>query len=703
MHPARQWPSPGSVLAVLLATALASLGSAPVGGAAAPPTNPPWVETAKLLGSELSDSAQSGASVAVSGQTAVVGAGAEDNERGANAGAVYVFESSGHLSSPWRQTARLLSVHTVAGDGFGGSKGLGGGVAISGDTMVVGAPWANSTGNAYVFGRAGSSWLEVARIEPVGSSPNAAFGGAVAIDGDTIVVGAHNEAGGGAVYIFERDLGGANNWGLAAKPSPSVHGGSDNFGRDVDVSGDVVVAGAAYLNLGAASGGAFIFERDHGGAGAWGETEAVFAGVVPGVSWLGASVAASGDMAIIAGGTKVGSSYDGDRVLILERQASGAWDLVATLLPGDGILGFGQDANIDVDGDTIVVGNSRDSSRDYQAGSAYVFEKDPGGAGTWSQVAKPTSETAVFDHEFGNAVAVSGDAVVVGAPGDDDAAPSASNPDSGAAYVFAPCGFAFDREGAVFGMEGGKTYVSLVTASRCRWSATTDSEWIDIQSRPVRTGPGRIGVTAHASSSSEARFGSVTVGDAVFAVSQQSSTCSYTVYPTEFGFGHYSGIQQVMVRTADGCPWSVSVNDRWIDLLSAATGSGDGSVFFGADGNDDTSARSGTLTVAGAEVAVHQDGVPEGFFAITPTRATFTARGGLGRVQVAVGGPKDWAAVSDSPWLIVLSGARGEGPGAVIYAVSPNRTSRDRVGTLSIASLRFEVTQTAVGEDRRDP
>ncbi len=222
-----------------------------------------------------------GYSVAVSGDTVVVGAPQEDssslgvngtpNDSAEKAGATYVFVRS---AGAWSQQAYLKPAAvgtTQADDRFGWS------VAISGDTIVVGAiredgpglgvnslpaEGASDAGAAYVFTRTGGVWSQQAYLKPaaVGTSQvSDQFGWSVAVDGDTIAVGAYGEAssttgintapnelasGAGAVYVFARNAG---TWTQQAYLKPAAVGttqANDHFGNAVAVSGDTVVAGA---------------------------------------------------------------------------------------------------------------------------------------------------------------------------------------------------------------------------------------------------------------------------------------------------------------------------------------------------------------------------------------------------------------------------------------------------------------------------
>ncbi len=216
-----------------------------------------------------------GGSVGISGDTIVVGAYEEDsNADGVNgnqsnnsdhqAGAAYVFVRNG---TNWSQEAYLKASNSGAGDEFGYR------VAISGDTIVVGADGESSkatgvngdeidnsalyAGAAYVFVRNGTNWSQQAYLKASNTDVDDNFGASVAIIGDTVVVGAKNEASkatgvngdqsdnsasiAGAAYVFVRS---ATNWSQQAYLKPSNTRTYGEFGISLAVSGDTVVVGA---------------------------------------------------------------------------------------------------------------------------------------------------------------------------------------------------------------------------------------------------------------------------------------------------------------------------------------------------------------------------------------------------------------------------------------------------------------------------
>src|SRR5207249_664971 len=135
---------------------------------------------------------------------------------------------------------------------------FGNAVAISGDTMVVGegrlalGPNANQ-GGAFVFRRSGSAWNLEAFLTASDGAANEYFGGSVSISGDTAVIGADHDAvagslGQGAAYVFVRS---GTAWAQQAKLTAGDRAVNDLFGGSVSIDGDTVVAGSLYHKVGA--------------------------------------------------------------------------------------------------------------------------------------------------------------------------------------------------------------------------------------------------------------------------------------------------------------------------------------------------------------------------------------------------------------------------------------------------------------------
>jgi hypothetical protein len=218
-----------------------------------------WTEQTKLVGSDTASGDQFGISVAFDGNTAVVGA-----DQANNSGSAYVFVRTG---TTWSQQAKLTAGDGAASDGFGRERA----VAISVDTVVVGAfsddDAGNQSGSAYVFFRTGTSWSEQAKLTAGDGSANDQFGWSTAIDGDTVVIGARRAENvgvvTGAAYVFVRT--GGTTWNQQAKLLASDGVVGDEFGYTVGVSGETAMMSAPFDDdVAANSGSAYIFLRTGG-------------------------------------------------------------------------------------------------------------------------------------------------------------------------------------------------------------------------------------------------------------------------------------------------------------------------------------------------------------------------------------------------------------------------------------------------------
>ena len=218
-------------------------------------------QTAQLTGAPGALRDQFGSSVALSGNTAIVGAPYNDPNGVADQGSAYIFVNNG---TSWIQEAKLNGSNAGPNDYFGNSVG------ISGDTVIVAARHNKVGQNAaqgavYIFTRTSGVWTQQARIVAADGAGNDDFGEGVGIDGDTVVVGASQAAVGangfqGAAYIYTRTSG---VWTQQAKLASSDGAAFDSYGTSVAISGNNVIVGAwlAKVNGRANQGAAYIYAR----------------------------------------------------------------------------------------------------------------------------------------------------------------------------------------------------------------------------------------------------------------------------------------------------------------------------------------------------------------------------------------------------------------------------------------------------------
>ena len=274
-----------------------------------------WVnttQTAILAPTDGSAADEFGWSVSVDGDTVVVGAIQDDCSDGSDCGSVYVYERP---ATGWKETTETAKL--TASDAGWGDR-LGWFVSVDGDTVVAGATHDDDTstnsGAAYVFVKPSTGWVtanETAKLKASDAGAGDAFGSSVSVDGDTVVVGAHqdddNGSGSGSAYVFVRPATGWASATQTAKLTASDGAASDEFGLSVAVGGDTVVVGAPD-NV-ADSGSAYVFAKPSAGWAAATETAKLTASDGAGSDHFGYSVAVDRDT------VAVGASHDDGTVI----------------------------------------------------------------------------------------------------------------------------------------------------------------------------------------------------------------------------------------------------------------------------------------------------------------------------------------------------------------------------------------------------
>ena len=372
-----------------------------------------------------------GWSVAADGDFMVVGAPQRVVGAQPGAGAAYVFVRAG---ATWIQQRILFAPDPGVNDGFGTA------VSIAGNTIVVGAPRADTpgaadAGAAYVFVRSGTSWLHQQKLYAPDGAPIDVFGTSVSVSGDTAVVGAPaaETPGGtdaGAAYVFARS---GTTWSSPLKLTAADGAAADSFGLSVSIAADTLISGAPGDDTapGPNTGSAYVFVR----AGpSWSAQAKLVASDAAPEDFFGIAVAASGDTAVV--GSLLddnGAGIDAGSAYVFARTGP-AWFQQLKLV-GSGVTDedlFG--ASVAIADDTIAIGaRSHDVPTASRAGAAYVYLR---AGGTWTEAQHLIASDPDVDDRFGQSVAIDGGTLIAGAPLHD----VASSGDSGAAYAFEHAG-----------------------------------------------------------------------------------------------------------------------------------------------------------------------------------------------------------------------------------------------------------------------
>ena len=252
-----------------------------------------WIEEQELLASDGVDEDAFGRAVSISGDVAVIGASGNDDD-GFASGSAYVFRYDSQASL-WIEQQKLTASDAAEFDGFGFA------VAISGDRAVIGSPGDDdndiNSGSAYVFRFDGSSWTQEQKLLASDGSFGDCFGQSVSISDDTALIGMSDDDGGtGAAYVFRYDPVFAE-WFEQQKLVASDGVGSDRFGRSLSLDGSTAVIGALFSDdVGPSSGSAYVFRFIEGKG--WVEQQKLLPEPGPSAAIFGWSVALSGDTAI---------------------------------------------------------------------------------------------------------------------------------------------------------------------------------------------------------------------------------------------------------------------------------------------------------------------------------------------------------------------------------------------------------------------
>lgn len=329
----------------------------------------------------------------------------------------------------------------VVPDGLSAAARYAEAIASEGDWMAVGAPAQDVDGRedqgvVFLYRRellTGAYQLVHTLVAPDAQAGDE-FGFALAMAGGRLLVGAYNRSEGsnadqGAAYLFERDLGGAGQWGLRRKLLPDDGGVSDFFGWSVALSAERALIGANCKTLAAnvCQGRAYLYERQQGGADQWGLLRSFTAADGADFDRYGSAVALAGDDALIGSIFAMNpSGFRNGAVYLYRRDQGGAghWGQVRKITPvdaqldGSSLARFGE--RLVVEGSDALVGAPNATSFQVPGrGAVYALARDATGTGQWGQTGKLAAADGATGDGYGSALALRDGRALIGAPGAD--------------------------------------------------------------------------------------------------------------------------------------------------------------------------------------------------------------------------------------------------------------------------------------------
>ncbi len=442
----------------------------------------------KLLAPDASPVDQFGETVALIPGWAFIGSPLDDDVQ-SQSGAVYVYQQG---STDWIFAQKLKAIDPT----FGGA--LGTALATSGDWMVATTPFddpqgAFGAGSAHVYNLQGGNWVHTQKVlaSDFAGVFSEFFGMSAALRGDRMVIGEENDntksVHAGSAYVFELQ---GSTWVEVAKLYAQDWEVYGSFGSSVAVDGDTIVVGASEhdngFGAGADRGAAYVFERI---GGSWVQTQKLLPSDPGNQNHFGWSVALQGDSILVSGHAHVHSPGTMGAAYVFNQQGS-TWIETQELLPVDPAPDLRFGAFVCIDGELAICSGHTDDDLGNISGSAYAFRRL---GASWTQIGKLLAPDGAPGDLLSCSVSLSGSTVVLGALGGDDACVSNPACDSGSAYVFelgpdaeqycfcgttAPCGNTDDFGGCASSAGHGAVLSACGSGSVASDDLVLEARWL---------------------------------------------------------------------------------------------------------------------------------------------------------------------------------------------------------------------------------
>jgi len=321
----------------------------------------------KPLASDAEAGDQFGRSVDISGDYAIVGAEAEATG-GSYTGAAYIFQSTGIDS--WDSGTKIRAPDHETGDYFGASVAINGDYAIVG--AILEDEGGSGAGAAYIFYRTGlNMWDDGTKIVALDAQADEEFGTSVAISGEYAIVGVSRESTGGsfagAAYIFHRT--GQNSWDSGIKIMASDAQADDRFGHTVAISGDYAIVGAYQEGIGKA----YVFHRT--GLNSWDAGANIIAPDAQAGDFFGVSVGIANDYVVVGANREDEGGSDAGAAYIFYRTGLNSWDSGTKIIAPDAEIDDYFGRAVGINGDYVIAGAFREDAGGNDAGAAYIFHR----------------------------------------------------------------------------------------------------------------------------------------------------------------------------------------------------------------------------------------------------------------------------------------------------------------------------------------
>lgn len=336
-----------------------------------------WQETAIITALNASDNDEFGRSISLDGNRLLVGAPYKTVNAVGNTGAAYIFDFDG---TNWNQTEQL-DMSSIATQVINANFGIS--VSLLGDKALVGAYKDNSSaisnaGAAYVFSLQMGTW----NTNPIQLLANDAavddkFGFSVSLNLNKALIGAFGHGGKGASYVFDKTtVAGIDSWPLSSQITDATGVANDLFGYSVSLDGQRAIIGAHQQDTGGSSAGAaFIYDYNNT-TSSWVKSYTLIASDAANFDNFGKAVDLSGNLAIVSAASKFSSNSVNNGKIYMYRKLGSNWQEINTFVPTSTSTQSELGKSIELGMDSVAAGAWLDNEKDAEAGAGYVFQQN---------------------------------------------------------------------------------------------------------------------------------------------------------------------------------------------------------------------------------------------------------------------------------------------------------------------------------------
>jgi trimeric autotransporter adhesin len=248
---------------------------------------------------------------------------------------------------------------------------------------------------------------------------------------------------------------------------------------------------------------------------------------------------------------------------------------------------------------------------------------------------------------------------------------------------------------------GAHVTAQLSAARDCTWAARTTATWLQVEPASGQ-GEATLTMTAIENPQGRSRSATIEINEQRFTVTQEGLPCRFDVAPSSISMPHQGGRTTIQLSTLVGCSWTTQSSQPWLRVVAGSGGEASATIELAVDSNTGNE-RSALLSIATLLVTVNQQAGPndrtECRFSVDPGARLIPAAGGSGVFTVSTLPGCAWSAVSNQPWITVVSSGNLIGSNTVQYRVDPNPSTSVRSGAITAGTRRHVVQQDAAARE----